>query len=198
MLKYILINIIKINLLVIILLLFPFNLFSQEIKERVDEVIKNEFSENVIIDYEKYILLKSIKEKAEIEAKQRFYGEFVYILRIYDQEKLLAIALLDNVLGKELPITFLTIFDYSGKIILTDIIKYREPYGGAIQSDSWTSQFSGKDNKSGYRISEDIDGISGATISVKAVSAGVHKLSLLFQEIKDTIWILSYTDLINR
>lgn len=185
-------------LLVILIFSLSSKINSQEIRERIEKVISEEFEKKVFIDYEKYILPVKLKQKIENKARQRFFGEFVYILRIYNNEKLEAAALLDNVPGKELPITFIVIFNRDGKIRLTDVVKYREPYGGAVQSEAWTSQFKGKDNISGYKIGKDIDGITGATISVKSVTAGVHKLSLLYHEIKDSLWTLSYTDLINR
>jgi Na+-translocating ferredoxin:NAD+ oxidoreductase RnfG subunit len=185
-----------INLLVMVFLLFPPNGFSQEIKERTEDVIKNVLGEDAAITYDKYTLIDSVKEKIELMAKQRFFNEFVYVLRIYNNQDLKAVAFLDNVLGKELPITFLVIIDKPGKIISTDIIKYREPYGGAVQSASWTSQFLGKNNESNYTVGDDIDGISGATISVKSITKGIQKLSLLYQEIKNTLWNSSYTDLI--
>ena len=97
-----------------------------------------------------------------------------------------------------MPITFLVIFDDSGKIILTDIVKYREPYGGAVQNENWTAQFKKKDSNSGYKVGTDIDGITGATISVKSVSKGIYKLSLLYNELKENLWNSSYTDLISR
>ena len=171
---------------------------AQEIKEEVRDIITNTFNKDVQYDYEKYIISDSLKTKVESIARQKFFSESVYILKIFDEEILSGVALLDNVYGKEMPITFLVIFDESGKIIRADIVKYREPYGGSVQNENWTSQFKKKDSNSGFTVGDDIDGITGATISVKSVTNGIYKLSLLYKEIKESLWNSNYTDLINR
>ena len=171
---------------------------AQEIKEEVRDIITNSFNKDVQYDYEKYIIPDSLKTKVENIARQKFFSESVYILKIFDEEILSGVALLDNVYGKEMPITFLVIFDESGKIIRADIVKYREPYGGSVQNENWTSQFKKKDSNSGFKVGNDIDGITGATISVKSVTKGIYKLSLLYKAIKESLWNSNYTDLINR
>ena len=170
----------------------------QEIKEEVRDIITNTFNKDVQFDYEKYIIPDSLKMKVENTTRQKFFSESVYILKIFDEEILSGVAFLDNVYGKEMPITFLVIFNDSGKIILADIVKYRELYGGAVQNENWTAQFRKKDSNSGYKVGTDIDGITGATISVKSVTNGIYKLSLLYKEIKENLWNSNYTDLINR
>ena len=194
--KFVLLKII----IVIVLLLSAFseNIFPQEIKEEVREIITNTFNKDVQYVYEKYIIPDSLKTKVENTTQQKFFSESVYILKIFDEEILSGVALLDNVYGKEMPITFLVIFEDSGKIILADIVKYREPYGGAVQNENWTEQFKKKESNSGFSVGDDIDGITGATISVKSVTKGIYKLSLLYKEIKESLWNSSYTDLINR
>ena len=177
---------------------FSENISSQEIKDEVRDIITNTFYKDVQYDYEKYIIPDSLRMKIENTARQKFFSEFVYILKIFDEEILIGVAFLDNVYGKEMPITFLVIFNDSGKIILADIVKYREPYGGAVQNKNWTAQFKKKDNNSGYKVGSDIDGITGATRSVKSVTKGIYKLSLLYNELKKSLWNSSYIDLINR
>ena len=171
---------------------------AQEIKEEVRDIITNTFNKDVQYDYEKYIISDTLKMKIENTTQQKFFSESVYILKIFNEEILSGVALLDNVYGKEMPITFLVIFDESGKIIRADIVKYREPYGGAVQNENWTSQFKKKESNSGFTVGDDIDGITGATISVKSVTNGIYKLSLLYKEIKESLWNSNYTDLINR
>ena len=86
-----------------------------------------------------------------------------------------------------MPITFLVVFTTDGEIRYTQIVKYREPYGGEISSLSWTSQFMGMSNESEFKMGKTIDGISGATISTHSVTKGIHKLSLLFPYIKNQL-----------
>lgn len=102
---------------------------------------------------------------------------------ISKNDTLISIALLDNVYGKTLPITFLVCFDKSGGILKSEIIKYREPYGGAVKEESWLSQFTGKISKSNFSVGSEVQGISGATISANSVLKGINKLSLLVSHI---------------
>ncbi len=76
---------------------------------------------------------------------------------------------------------------FSAQIISSSIIKYREPYGGGIVNLNWNDQFVGKDRNSDFEVGEDIQGISGATISVNSVTKGINKLCLLISEIKDSL-----------
>ena len=88
-------------------------------------------------------------------------------------------AILDNVLGKVKPITYLVLFNKDLSIASVNIIKYREQYGGAIENKEWLDQFKLKNMTSELELNTDIDGISGATISVKSVIKGVKKLLFL-------------------
>ena len=57
-----------------------------------------------------------------------------------------------------------------------DIIKYREQYGGAVERRDWLDQFSGLSLDSRIALDDPIDGITGATLSVKSVIKGVNRL----------------------
>ena len=88
-------------------------------------------------------------------------------------------ALMDNTIGKSMPITFLIIFNENKEVIHSSIIKYREAYGGEISGSSWLAQFIGMKQDSLFFYGRQISGISGATLSVKSFTKGISKLSLL-------------------
>ncbi len=157
------------------------------IKDEVEKEISNLFDEEVEIKIQKVLIPPVIKNKIEIECRQRFFREEVYLWKILKSDSVFAYAILDNVFGKSLPITFLVVFNGDGKIISSSIIKYREPYGGGIVNLNWNDQFVGKDRNSDFEVGEDIQGISGATISVNSVTKGINKQCLLISEIKDSL-----------
>jgi Na+-translocating ferredoxin:NAD+ oxidoreductase RnfG subunit len=163
--------------------ILPSAVYPQEIKERVDEIINEAFSKNVIYTYEKYEIKKSVKNKVEAEAKQRFFSDHIFIYKIFSDDKLISVGMLDNVYGKSQPITFIVLFDMNGSIITSGIVKYREPYGGGVSGESWNNQFKGKNSKSSFEVGKEISSISGATISVNSVSRGIKKLTVLFDKI---------------
>lgn len=94
--------------------------------------------------------------------------------------------MLDNVYGKTAPITFLVVFDTSGIIRSTLVLKYRESHGGQVQNKGWLKQFIGRGQSSKYRVGREVSAISGATISVNAMARGIKKLSLLFPFIRQS------------
>lgn len=168
-----------------ILILFSALNFSSDIKDDSEKIINEFFNKNVKLVFEQFQIPSQVKKKIENECHQKFYKDYVYLWKIYDGNKKIAVAMLDNVYGKSLPITFLVIFDLDGRILDAEIIKYREPYGGAVQEKKWLNQFIGKNSDSQYKLGKDINSISGATISANSVSTGIKKLTILYSLIKD-------------
>ena len=116
--------------------------------------------------------------------KQKFFREELHVWKIQDSDSTFYYGILDNVIGKTMPITFLTIFDTNHRVKTVEIIKYREdPYGGEIKNKNWRNQFKGYSDTSDYKIGRAIDGISGATLSVHSVTKGINKLSLIIKDI---------------
>ncbi|AFH49498.1 Hypothetical protein IALB_1791 [Ignavibacterium album JCM 16511] len=157
--------------------------FSQDIKENIAQALHNCFGNNIRTEYEKLRIENKLRNEIEKKAGQKFFSEEIYFYKIFDENKIKGYALLDNVYGKSLPITFMVMFDLNGKILCSDIIKYREPYGGAVQSKEWNSQFKGKDAQSEFFVGKDVSSISGATISVNSVTKGIKKLTLLIKSL---------------
>lgn len=166
-----------------IILAFTSLLSANEIKDKTEEILKLFFGDNCSGEMVEYVIPIDIKKSIEFQCKQKFFRESVYVWKIYDGTELMGYAVLDNVFGKSLPITFLVLFNDKGTIIQSTILKYREPYGGAVQNENWQAQFKGKDGDSKFSIGEDIDSVSGATISARSITAGVRKLALLIPNI---------------
>ncbi len=167
----------------IIQILFLAIIFAGEIKDQTETYLKNYFDKEVNLEVEKYFLPLKIRRNLENQVQQRFYTDFVYLYSVKENDKIIAYAILDNVLGKVQPITFLVIYDMDFSIKETKIIKYREEHGSEVQNDEWRRQFLGKTPDSKFQLDKDIDGISGATISVKSLIKGVKKTTLLIQNI---------------
>jgi FMN-binding protein len=98
------------------------------------------------------------------------------VLRVSRADSLLGFAAVGNVLGKDQPITFLVAVDLTDRLKDVDILVYREPYGGEVAYEPWRRQFRGKSAADSLRIGKEIRSISGATISVHAVTLGVRSL----------------------
>ncbi|MEN8247857.1 MAG: FMN-binding protein [Bacteroidota bacterium] len=95
----------------------------------------------------------------------------------------LAYVWFDEAPGKIDNFNYMVIFDSTGKIEKVSILVYRENYGGEISSKRFLKQFIGKENGEDMEYPSDIDGISGATISVQSITMALKKNSIEFQEI---------------
>jgi Na+-translocating ferredoxin:NAD+ oxidoreductase RnfG subunit len=169
---------------IILILLFAFNLIKAEgIKSDVEEILGVEFSSHSTITMKKFELPSVLKAQTEKKVQQRFFKDYVYLWKICQSDSLAGYAILDNTYGKSLPITFLVIFTPAGEIRRMDIIRYREPYGGAIGSRHWLDQFIGKSVNDEFKVDNDVDTISGATISVHSITRATQKLVILMTQL---------------
>jgi len=80
--------------------------------------------------------------------------------------------LIDNIIGKSFPITFMTVLNLDGTVRDVEIMVYREPQGWEVRNKSFRRQFYGKDSSSDSR---GIMSISGATLSATSITKGVYK-----------------------
>jgi len=87
-------------------------------------------------------------------------------------------ALIDHIIGKSFPITFITMLNVDGSVKDIEIMVYREPRGWEVKYESFLSQFFGKNALSDYR---EINSITGATLSVRAVISGVSKAAAAYK-----------------
>ncbi|HKW40357.1 MAG TPA: FMN-binding protein [Gemmatimonadales bacterium] len=98
------------------------------------------------------------------------------VLRVSRADSLLGFAAVADVMGKDQPITFLVAVDSADRLKDVDILVYREPYGGEVAYEPWRRQFRGRTASDSLRVGKEIRSISGATISVHAVTLGVRRL----------------------
>ena len=163
---------------IIFILSFLHLLIASEIKEKTLQVINNYYQQEIEIQEFKFKIPKKIKKQIQNQIKQKFYRDQIYYWAIKIDGKT-HYALMDNTIGKTMPITFLVMFNENQEVIHSSIIKYREAYGGEISGKNWLAQFIGMKEDSLYKYGKEIDGITGATLSVKSFTKGISKLSLL-------------------
>lgn len=89
-------------------------------------------------------------------------------------------VLVDEVIGKHERITYAVGVGADGAIRGIEILDYREPRGGEVRDPRWRAQFVGKRRESPLRLDEDIQNISGATLSCRHVTEGVRRLLDLY------------------
>ena len=83
-------------------------------------------------------------------------------------------------IGKELPITVGVVVD-DHQVQSLRVLEYREIRGGEVRYDSFTRQFDGAGLDQDQQLTRSIDGITGATLSVRALKK-IARLALYFHQ----------------
>ena len=168
------------TIVILYITVFPYFLIGG-IREDAEELIFSTYGEDIQVDFKKWNPPQEIKIYSEKKARSRFMFDHVYVWKISESNSLIGVAILDNVLGKSLPITYLTCFNMDGQLINVHIVKYREDYGYEVGNKRWLNQFIGLGINSDFIIGKNIDGISGATISVNSVTRGINRSSIIVE-----------------
>jgi len=106
----------------------------------------------------------------------------VLVVRHLYREKIhLGYAVVTNEYGKYRPITMMIGVTPEFKVKGVRILVYRENRGGEVKRKRFLYQYRGKSLDDPIRINRDIINISGATISVRGVNAGVRKILTILQ-----------------
>jgi Na+-translocating ferredoxin:NAD+ oxidoreductase RnfG subunit len=170
-----------------IILIFFNLIFCSKIIEQTELRIKEVFPELISSEWSMYQIPSKYSKDIQNTVRQKFFRKEVNTWIIIDSDSSKYYAILDNVKGKSLPITFLTIFNSNSQVKDITIIKYREGYGHEIGNKKWLQQFDAYTDSSNYKVGKAISGISGATISVHSISKGIRKLSMLISHIIDDL-----------
>ena len=92
-------------------------------------------------------------------------------------------AFIDEEKGEHLPITFAVKLSPDGKVLRQEIVVYREARGDEVRDDRFRAQFVGKSARDSIEADQDIQVVSGATISSRAMAVGVKRAVVLFDEL---------------
>ena len=98
-----------------------------------------------------------------------------------------AVVIIDRVLGKHEFITYAMGIDKENKVKQIEILEYKETYGHEIKRAEWRKQFYGKDKMAKLKLTDDIQNVSGATLSCKHVTDGVRRVLVSYDLIKASI-----------
>ncbi|GAA4107183.1 hypothetical protein GCM10022393_02270 [Aquimarina addita] len=98
------------------------------------------------------------------------------LLSISGSDGLLGYAYIGNAPSKTATFDYLVIFDKDFVIATSKVLIYREEYGGEIGSKRWLKQFIGKSKNDDVKFGENVDAISGATISVRSMTNAISNL----------------------
>lgn len=155
----------------IIILVFSFLAFGlpKNIQKKVDSEIKKTYEVETFSFNTKTIASDIANELPSEFGIDNFF-------EIKNDTKLLGYAYVSKAPSKTDKFDYLVLLDTNLVIIKTKILIYREDYGGEIGSKRWLKQFIGKTKDDEFRYGDNIDAISGATISVRSMTKAMDDL----------------------
>ncbi|MBI5432279.1 MAG: FAD:protein FMN transferase [Planctomycetes bacterium] len=122
------------------------------------------------------------REALKVELRRKAMPERLEFYEVRNERgDLSGWALQRDVLGKSEPITYLVAFDTNKRVRSVEILAYRESHGGEVRREAFRKQFVGKGLESKLELGRDVRNISGATLSCRAITDGVHDDVLLLE-----------------
>lgn len=122
---------------------------------------------------------RAISEELKEElVEQRLWGEdsetaFFFVCTRNDV--VASYALIDNEIGKHLPITYIVGISPDGKVTKVEVMVFREVRGWEVREKKFVEQFKDKSSTDELRVGRQIANISGATLSSIALTKGVRR-----------------------
>lgn len=91
-------------------------------------------------------------------------------------------AVVTNTIGKYKHMTYMVGVDPFGEVTDVELMVFRDARGSEVSRKRFNVQYEGKTCLDPLRINKDIINISGATMSVRSMSAGVKRVLVLIDE----------------
>lgn len=91
-------------------------------------------------------------------------------------------AFIQNTIGKHKPMTYMVGVDAQGFVSNVELLVFREARGSEVRTKRFNVQYEGKSVLDPVRINKDIINISGATMSVRSMTAGIKRVLVLVDE----------------
>jgi hypothetical protein len=147
-----------------------------------DEALKLMFPKSERIRKDLIRLTSEKKTQIEERIGWKFPEEFfeVYIGEIGTQVD--GYALIQNTIGKHKHMTYMVGVDNTGACTNVELLVFREAKGSEVRTKRFNVQYEGKTVHDPVRINKDIINITGATMSVRSISAGVKRVLVLVDE----------------
>jgi Na+-translocating ferredoxin:NAD+ oxidoreductase RnfG subunit len=143
--------------------------------QALDQALKSAFPQATHFESQSVTLSAQERSELDAEAKGRSLDARAQRVAAFQDKAPIGSAWIDDEIGKHKPITYLVALDASQKIISVCMLSYREAYGIEARSPRFTRQFAGKGSEAALQVGQDLDAISGATLSCKTLAFGARK-----------------------
>lgn len=121
-------------------------------------------------------------QKAEIEQRARAPLESqLWTIHVgWKGTEILGYAVIDSHVVRTLPETFMVVLEPDGTVRRVDVLAFHEPQE-YLPTARWMEQFHGRKLDDDLKLRAGIQGITGATLSATAMTAGVRRVLAIWQ-----------------
>ena len=130
---------------------------------------------------EERVFILTDAQKAEVERQARAPLESqLWTLHVgWKGTELLGYAVIDSHVVRTMPETFMVVIDPTGTLRRVDVLAFNEP-PEYLPTARWIQQFPGRRLDDDLKLGAGVQGITGATLSAQAMTAGVRRALALF------------------
>jgi hypothetical protein len=120
-------------------------------------------------------------QKAEIEKRARApLSSQLWTIHVgWKGERPVGYAIIDSHIVRTLPETFMVVIEPTGALRRVEVLAFHEP-PEYLPTERWIDQFDGRQLDDELKLGAGIQGITGATLSAQAMTAGVRRALALF------------------
>ncbi|QBG47526.1 FMN-binding protein [Verrucomicrobia bacterium S94] len=145
-----------------------------------DEAVRQIFPKAVSFGRETRLLTQTQQQAVADLSAQKDITALVTRYAVYSESGTLGYAYLDKHMVRTLPETLMVAVDTDRKLVGIRVLAFREP-AEYIARDGWLEQFLGKTVKDEIRMKKNIDGITGATLTSRAVTQCARRTLAIHQ-----------------
>ena len=152
-----------------------------------EQALREIFPEGTRTVDETRVLAAAQRGRLEHELGRRVDDDEIVVTRVFDAAGTVrGFAVVTEEIGKYRPITFMV--GVTPELAVRDVavLVYRESRGGDVKRRRFLNQYRGKTIRDPIDVNRDIINISGATISVRSINAGVKRVLAELRELQAT------------
>jgi len=145
-----------------------------------EEALRSAFPEADVIDKRTFFLTDDQKKQVETLARTRLDSKLVTLYIGKRGQKPLGYAMIDVHTVRTLPEAVMVVLSLEGRVVSTLILAFYEPLE-YLPNERWLTQFDQARLTPDLRVGGRIAGITGATLTTRAMTESVRKVLALYQ-----------------
>ncbi len=144
-----------------------------------DEALALAFPGSDLVEDRTFILTNEQKATVERRAHAPLESQLWTVYVGWHGDELLGYAVIDTHTVRTLPETAMIVLSPAGEVRRVEILAFYEP-PEYLPSERWRHQFDGRHLDDDVKLGAGIQGITGATLSATALTAGVRRVLALY------------------